>query len=141
MGKPGTCRHGLVVCSRCVIVTDAARRMSDQINARLVFTPHWEIHNCYMAFKLADGDTDGVLYESKQDAIRHCPDERWYAFFCFRSAMGGVNPKDCQIFLDVHRHAYSVPGGHLSDPDGRPDLIISDYGYNVLSKRVNPRGT
>jgi len=115
------CKHGMAVCARCVVVTDAAKRMSDHINARVAFTPPDELfHNPYMAFALADGSTDGVLYPTKADAVSHQSNEYRYCYFSFRSAMAGANPKDCQLFLDVHRHTYEQ-GGRLTAPE---DLIM-----------------
>lgn len=140
-----TCRHGLKVCSKCTIISDAARRMSDHINSRLTFSDPWEIRHCWMAFRLENGDTDGNLYDTKPDAIRHVSDYKYWAFFCFRNAMKGVNPFDCQVFLDLHRHAY-VNGGQLTDPDakhpdnprlltGGQDFIVSTKGYDIITGR------
>jgi hypothetical protein len=132
------CKHNLVICSRCVIVTDSAKRMSDHINGMI--TAHashlWDLKNSYMAFRLEDGWSDGALYDTKQDAIRHT-DHKKFAYFCFRNAMGGANPKDCQIFLNIHRHAYEH-GGQLADPDranGGPDHIMSTAVHDRLSNR------
>jgi hypothetical protein len=153
------CQHGLVICSKCVVITDAARRMSDAINARITFGS-WEIRNCWMAFRLQDGSTDGNLYDTKADAIRHVSNYKYWAFFCFRNAMQGAKPFDCQIFLDLHRHAYEN-GGQLTDPDARhpnnprimtggSDLIIPTRQYDgftgkkrleiPLGRRVRGRG-
>lgn len=115
-----TCKHGLKVCSKCIIVSDAARRMSDIINVKLVSHPHWELQNCWMAFNLGSGETDGVLYDSRVDAVNHQLDERYCAFFCFRNAMNGTNPRDCQLFLSVNR---SAVGMKLYEPNA-PQLII-----------------
>jgi hypothetical protein len=115
--------------------------MSDAINARITFSQPWEIRNCWMAFRLADGSHDGTLYDTKQDAVKHQSDENLCAYFCFRNALGGVSPKDCQIFLDLHRHLYDA-GGRLADPDsptGGPDLILSQKGYEHMSKRQGMR--
>lgn len=133
------CEHGLVLCSQCVVVSDAARRMADQINNRLAFSG-WEIRNSWMAFKLDDGSTTGTLYDSRIDAVRHC-DEKYHAFFCFRNALSGVTPKDCQIFLNMNRHAYDA-GGHLVDPDapnGGVDLILPSASYDKLTNRIRAR--
>ena len=133
------CRHNLAVCSRCVIVTDAAKRMSDLINLKVVCHTWEELVNGYMAFRLDDGGSDNVLYESKEQAVRHT-DETRHAYFCFRQGMGGANPKDCQIFLDVNRAAHEA-GVPLSNPETRrqPSLILSTWGYDVLSGRADPR--
>jgi hypothetical protein len=131
------CKHGLAVCSECVRITDAARRMSDQINAHITFHGSWEIRNKWMRFKLQDGWTDGALYDTKLQAVRHCDNEKYYAFFCFRNALGGVTPKDCQIFLDVNRHQYDI-GAPLADPDdvsGGKDNIVSTFGYDLWNQR------
>lgn len=118
--------------------------MSDAINSRLTFSDPWEIRNCWMVFRLQDGTTDGNLYDTKSDAIRHVSDYKYWAFFCFRNAMGGVRPFDCQIFLEYHRHLYRN-GGTLPDPDGRnsrtgkisggPDLIIPTGLYDKIMNR------
>lgn len=130
------CQHGLVICSRCIIVTDAARRMSDQINGRLTFYNPWDIRNKYMAFRLTDGWSNGDVYDTKLDAVKH-NDEKLFAFFCFRAAMGGVKPKDCQLFLNMNRHA-AEHGGHLADPDqanGGPQPIVRTEVYDRFSNR------
>lgn len=127
------CRHNLVICSRCVQVTDAARRMSDTINGVITFSRAWEICNSWMAFRLADGTSDGVIYDTRQAAISHQSDERLCAYFCFRSAMGGTKPLDCQIFLNMHRHAYDNGGG-LSEPQA-PQLIMPSNYYDFIRGR------
>ena len=129
------CRHNLVVCSKCVVVTDAAKRMSDHINGLIMFTP-WEARNGWMAFRLQDGGSDGVLYPTRQDAIAHQSNEKLCAYFSFKSAMGGTNPRDCQLFLNVHRHAYSVDGGRMAEP-AAPQLIMPTKYYDYLTGRFN----
>ncbi len=115
------CKHGNVVCSRCAVVTDAAKRMSDRINLHLTFTPFEELKNGWMAFALADGDTDGVIYPSKSEAIRHQRNEFLYMYVAFRNMFGGCKPLDMQLYLDMHRHAYEQ-GGRLHEPEA-PQLI------------------
>lgn len=137
------CEHGLVICSRCIIVTDAAKRMSDHINGMLTFHTPWAIRNKFMAFRLTDGWSNGDIYDTKRDAIRF-NDEHRFAFFCFRAAMGGVKAKDCQLFLNINRHA-AENGGHLADPDradGGPQPIVRTEVYdrfNSRSRLVRPR--
>jgi len=126
------CKHGNVICSRCVIITDAAKRMSDAINARLTFMSLDELRNGWMAFALADGSSDGTVYPSKNEAIRHQSNEFLYAYFCFRNVLGGANPKDCQIYLNMNRHAYDQ-GMRLQDPDS-PDLIVSTSLYDRITR-------
>lgn len=126
----------MAVCSVCVQITDAAKKMSDQINGRITFLNPWELRDKWMAFRLQDGWSDGNVYDSKRDAVRHCTNEKYFAFFCFRNAMGGANPKDCQIFLDVARHQYDI-GAPLADPEdmhGGPDNIVSTYGYDLWNQ-------
>jgi hypothetical protein len=109
--------------------------MADQINAVITFYGSWELRTKWMSFRLQDGTGDGALYDTKRDAVRHVSNENYYAFFCFRSAMGGVNAFDMQLFLDMHRHAYEG-GNRLADPDdmtGGRDLIMSIKGHEQLA--------
>ncbi len=131
------CRHGRAICSRCVIITDAAKRMSGNINAHVVFTDPGQLRGSWLAIRLADGSCDGVLYGTKADAIRHQLHEQLCLYFPLGRALGGANPKDCQILLDLHRHIYDA-GGRLADAEA-PDLIVSTRGYDILTGRVNPR--
>lgn len=132
------CKHGNAVCSRCVIVTDAARRMCDTINLKIVSHTWEELVNGYMAFRLNDGTSDNVLYDSKRVAARHT-DETSHAYFCFRNGLGGATPKDCQIFLDFNRAARDA-GMPMAEPamKRQPDLILSTYGWDVLRGKIDP---
>lgn len=125
--KGGVCeRHGNKVCSQCVVITDAARRASDAVNSMISYHGSWDIRNSWMAFRLEDGTGDGNLYDSKKDAVRHVSNYQYYFFFCFRNSLAGSNPRDMQIWLEMHRHAYEN-GGNLTDPDdndGGPDMIV-----------------
>lgn len=96
--------------------------MCDAINARIVFTHIDELSRGWMAFRLADGGSDNVLYDSRRAAIEHQSNEFLCAYFSFRSCLGGANPKDCQLFLDMHRHVYDN-GGRLANPEA-PDLMM-----------------
>lgn len=136
--------HNLMVCSKCVIISDAAHRANDAVNEKLAHNG-WDIRNCWMAFRLADGTGDGTLYDTKRDAIRHCGNnEKYYFFYCFRNAPGGSNPRDMQIWINMHRHAYDN-GGHLTDPDapdGGGDRIMSTQHYDRINGRERaPRPT
>lgn len=140
MSEEKKCPHGLVMCSRCVIIGDAARRMSGTINGLLVFVP-WDtlVHSC-MAFRLDDGTTDGVFYQAdtrlgysaRKVALSH--QRRPCCIFYFRNAQGGTTPKDCQIFLNINRVAYENDRVRWTDPDS-PDLIISTRSYEYMTGR------
>jgi hypothetical protein len=130
------CRHGFIVCSKCVTITDAAKRMSDRINLMVMSHPWDTLCNSWMAFKLADGNSDGVLYDTRQDAIKHQLHETMCAYFHMRNGMGGANARDCQLFLNVHRQVYDA-GGRFTDPQA-PSLIMSTRGHDIMSGRVNP---
>lgn len=131
-------RHRVYACSQCVIPTDAARRMSDMINSMVTFKGWDELANGFMAFRLDDGSSTGTLYDSYEDAVRFT-DESRHAYFCFRQAMGGANPKDCEIFLRFWRHAReaNLPTRH---PETRRALtpILSIKGYDIMTGRRNP---
>lgn len=132
------CKHGLVLCSRCVVVTDAARRMSDLVNLMITCKSWDELQNGYMAFRLDNGSSDGVLYDSKQTAAKFTDDKR-HAYFCFRQAMGGANARDCQIFLDLNRYA-ADNGVPMAEPYAKKqsNLILSTAGYDFMVGRRQP---
>ena len=97
-----------------------------------------------MAFRLSDGSTDGILYDMKQDAIKHQLHEQQCLYFPMGRAGGGVSAHDCQILLNLHRHLYDN-GVRIVDaeaPGGGPDLILSIKGYERMAgiQRDRPVG-
>lgn len=119
--------HGRKVCSECQHVTDAAKRAFDIARSIVVFTDYETRIRGWIAFRLEDGGSDGTLYDSKKDAIRHQANEQSCGYFSFRGAPEGfASAKDAAIWLEYHRHIYSH-GGRLVDPDdahGGPDIIM-----------------
>lgn len=112
-------------------VSDAGKRASDIINSYLVFTPWDEIKGKWVAIRLSDGGSDGTLYDSKRDAVRHQSDEFLCAYVSYRNMMQGCTPHEMDRFLEFNRKAYDA-GFRLPDPDaqsGGPDLYqsVSDY--------------
>jgi hypothetical protein len=136
MPLPAKCeRHNMPACSKCIVVTDAGRRMSDIINAVITFRGWDELQNGYMAFSLADGSSNGDFYDTYDDALRHT-DESRTAYFCFRQAMGGGNPKDCEIFLAFNRYAVAAGLPRKHPESGRGIMpILSNKGYERFNGR------
>jgi hypothetical protein len=63
------------------IYPDEVRRIADTVNL------HLEVNgtDCagqWLAFRLSDGNSDGNLYPSKDDAIRHQPNPEFCAYLC-----------------------------------------------------------
>jgi hypothetical protein len=139
MSNPGMCRHGLKVCPDCIVVDDAAKRMAGIINGYVTFIPIWELKSKWIAIRLADGGSDGVLYDSRGDAVRHQSDERFCAFVCMASLVQGAKPMDCAIYLAFHRHAYDS-GMRLHEPEA-PQLIVPASLYDQVTGRRRMRLT
>ena len=122
------CRHGNEICSQCIVADDAAKRAWEQVKNIAVHVPWDQRMHSIITIRLSDGHCDGVLYESKRDAVKHAGNnEHFYAYFSFRNAPNGfASPRDAAIFLAWHRAAYDR-GYRLPDPDARtggPDLIM-----------------
>lgn len=130
------CRHGLRVCSTCAIVEDAGRRMAELVNLRVTSAPWDVIVNSWMAFRLADGSSDNVLYDTRDAALKHQPDEKRCFYLCMRNAMGGIKPLDAQLLINMQRQIVDAGGG-MSEPEA-PSLIVSSKGYDKLTGRIDP---
>lgn len=103
--------------------TDAAKRCSDAVNLQIAAMGDKAIGKV-IAVSLADGSGDGVLYETKWEAVRHQHhNERFYAFI--RIPHGGMPVCDAESFLWVHRMARErdIASPDLSRPDGGLELI------------------
>lgn len=92
--------------------TDAARRLMDSVNLH-VLAQNAELGNGrdrpgYVAVRLADGTSDGTLYDTRADAVRHQPDP-WYCYVKVgRSAM---QLKEAWVYLQYMRQAAAT--GHV----------------------------
>lgn len=95
---------------------DAGKRASDCVNMHRTFGDWDEIQTKWLAFKLEDGSSDGVLYDSKKDAVKHQFHEQLCAYVCFKNLVAGSTPDEMTIFLQFTRNAYKA-GFRLPDPD------------------------
>lgn len=138
------CMHGRKLCSDCIIVDDAAKRAYDVVALKAAFTDYDTRvrQSPYMALRLSDGGSDGVLYDTKADAIRKQAHEYLCAYFSFRNAPSGFSrPKDAAIFLAWNRAAYDA-GHRLPDPDhswGGQDLRLpttNEVLFNQLGRMI-----
>jgi len=119
---------------------DRGRRASDVLNLVRIFHDWTEIKTKWMAFSLADGHSDGTIYDTRLDAINHQLHETQCAYVCFVNLMGGADPRDMAIYLKFQADAYRA-GMRLIDPDtqnGGPELLMrtSDTDY---MRKVSPR--
>jgi hypothetical protein len=100
--------------------TDAAKRVSDAVNLHMLASDAgwaWDnVKGRFMAFRLENGASDGTLYDTKQDAVRHQGDE----FLCMYLKLhaGGMSACEAEIMLKIHRQAYDN-GFRLADPDSK----------------------
>jgi len=121
------CRHGRQLCSECIFATDEAKRCFDIVRSYTAFVEYSERIRSWVAIRLSDGGSDGVLYDSKREAVRHQSNEFNCAYFSFRGAPNGfASVKEAAVWLEFHRQAYDS-GFRLPDPDaasGGPDLIM-----------------
>lgn len=116
------CKHERVVCSECIVVTDAAKRFSDGVGLICAFSPFIERVNSWVAVRLADGEVDLNLYPSKSSAISRQSNEFLCAYLSLRHCPGGIGPKDAAIWLQLHRYMYDQ-GHRLADPDERSVIM------------------
>lgn len=113
--------------------------MADTINLTLISQPWDMLARTWMVFRLDNGESDNVKYESKADAVAHQLEEKWFCYFCMRRALGGVTARDCQLFINMHRYVYDS-GGAASFIEPDVDMIISSRSNDILQKGMNPSG-
>lgn len=95
---------------------DAAKRLSGIVNSMAILYDMDTILNSWIAVRLSDGSTDGVLYDSRRDAVRHQAHETQCAYLSLRAAPGGMQVQEAYAFLRFAREAYDA-GFTFVDPD------------------------
>lgn len=100
-------------------VTDPAKRCADQV------TLHALAGNAgkWCAIRLADGGSDGVVYDTRADAVRH---QFWEQLCCYvLIPPGGMQPIEAASYLNYHRQLYDA-GFRLPDPEvGMPYMPLT----------------
>jgi len=105
---------------------DAARRIADTYALHRMASDALGINNVgrFFASALQDGSTDGVLYDSKQDAVRHQRhNEQFYTYI--KIGLWFMNSCEAAVMLKTARMAYDA-GLRFADPQsksGGMDLI------------------
>lgn len=106
------------------IHSDAAKRCSDAVNLHLSAIG-FDAARKFVAVRLADGSSDGDLYPTKRDAVRHQKDEQLCAYVCIPPT--GMNVCQAESFMRTNRQLYSA-GFRLVDPDA------ADGGKSVIPR-------
>lgn len=92
-------------------VTDEGRRLSDAVTAARLLGGEGR----WIAARLSDGGTDGAVYDTRADAVRHQLHETLCAYV--KIPPGPMPPAEATAFLALNRRIYDA-GYRLSDPDG-----------------------
>src|SRR6478736_2666867 len=98
---------------------EASKRMADWIALHQAVLSRDEILRCrFVAIRLSDGGSDGTVYDSRPDAMRHQLDANRCAYVQIPLARWG--PQTCDSLLFYARRAYDA--GYRPDPEHQ--LII-----------------
>lgn len=92
-------------------LSDAARRLSDVVTLHMLAT-NGECAGSWVAAKLSDGSTDGCLYDTRPDAVRHHPD--YHCYIVIPPDGMGVYPAKVLINFARVLHAN---GMRMEDPE------------------------
>ena len=104
--------------------SDAARRVCDAWNLHAQFP---ENNGHWLAVKLQDGTGDGVIYPTRDDAIRHQMMPEYCCYLQLRPFP--MRPFEAQDFLDFHRLVFDA--GHRGlDAETPLPIMPLEYGKN-----------
>jgi len=93
--------------------SDAAKKLCDTYNLHTTVDRYGSI-NKWFAVALADGSSDGILYDNKDDCVRHQHhNESFYAYICIRPS--SMNVCEAETYLHVQRRLYDA-GLRVTDP-------------------------
>lgn len=95
-----------------------AQRMSDVVMGHLA-EHGMEAVGRWVAIRLSDGGSDGVLYDHKQEAIRFQLHEKQCVYT--QLLPEGMSVRAAQAFLNVHRKLYDA-GMQMADPDRQVEI-------------------
>lgn len=108
--------------------SEAAHRFADIHNMH-IFADKSNIGH-WIAVRLSDGGTDGVVYDHRRDAVRHQLDEKLCCYVKIHP--GGMTPKEADGILRFYRFAYDN-GFRVTDPEG-PETILPSTNEDYISQ-------
>lgn len=100
--------------------SDAARRCSDAVNLALIGQAG--AAGRWIAVRLSDGGSDGVLYDQKSDAVRHQLHESLCAYI--KIPPDGMTPRLAEVFLKFNRQLYDA-GMRMQDPAAHAETPLT----------------
>ena len=92
---------------------DRTRRAYDAINLHYQANKGYEVAGHWVAIRLSDGSSDGVLYPSKMHAAHHQLHEKQCAYICLPPLME-MSMKEIHRYLQLNEQIYDA-GGRLED--------------------------
>lgn len=100
-------------------VTDRGRRLADHVRAARSIGGEGR----WIAARLSDGATDGIVYDTKADAVRHQVTETQCAYMVVPPA--AMPEAEATAYLELHEKMYAA-GYRLQDPDTQPIMTRAD---------------
>lgn len=109
------------------LYSDAARRISDAVTLHLLADPDGN-HLKWCAFRLSDGESDGVVYDDPVSAA----DAQLHYKQCAYIQMhrGGISPKAASVMLTYYRRVYDA--GNVP-----PTLVAYQRAKLIDPRRTN----
>lgn len=124
---------------------DSAKRLSDIVNSICVYQPLDVVLNSWIAARLSDGGTDGNLYDSRREAVRHQVHPTQCAYLSLRFAPAGMPVQEAHAFLKFTRDAYDN-GMMFIDPehptgglDTQMPITVEDVNSQMLRLHTRKR--
>lgn len=90
--------------------SESAHRCSDAIRLHIVAGSGGK----WAAIRLSDGGSDGIVYDTRADAVRHQLHETQCAYVCI--PWDDMSPRSAENFLKINRELYDA-GLRMTDPD------------------------
>lgn len=97
-----------------LVANERAKRMCAEIRMHYLVNGTFDIQGQWFAVRLSDGGSDGNLYPSKEDAVRHQLHPTQSAYVCMRPGLD--NELECHHFLNAIEKIYDA-GLDLADPN------------------------
>lgn len=127
---------GNIIC-RHMEIDDAGKRMSEIVNN--IRSQHdWDdVKNSWLAFAFEDGSSNGTLYDTKEDAIRHLSNAaRKHFFLSLRQCVHGMTPKEATLILAMHRVQAERGRYNPRQYDNIVPLTTEDYAAELVSTKL-----
>lgn len=100
-----------------VELVESGFRASEAVTAAIAKAGGWwDVRNRWMGIRLSDGECNGIIFDTRHDAVRFYANKDPHFFLGLKNLAGGAVPRELAVVIKFARDAHRA-GFRYTDPE------------------------